>query len=137
MIRPIALIFILASIILLPVWLYAFGGGNALVETPRVIYEDPPDGATLDLTGKNELIFKWQPLPIPSGGRECYKFTLYKESGYGEIVSQIIDPRTFSVSVGAEKFEDGKTYRWSIKQRDDWTMNWSRYDVWYFKVVKK
>ena len=135
MIKASALILI-AAFLLLPSQLYALAG-NASRETPRVEYVRPANGSLVDLTGGKEVVFEWQRVPIPSGGRYCYKFNLYGEDGYKEIINQIVDPRTFSIAIPAENFENGKTYRWRVRQRDDVTMIWSLYDLWYFKVIKK
>ena len=135
--KQLGLALIISFILLLPIRLYGGGVGSALTVTPLVVYAKPPYASIVDLTGKSELIFEWQMVPIPSGGRECYKFTLYDEDGYKQILSQSIDSRKFFVAIPAQIFEDGKTYRWSVKQRDEVTMVWSKYDIWYFKVVKK
>ena len=104
---------------------------------PKVIYAKPADGSVLDLTGKDKVVFEWQMVPIPSGGREAYKFVLFKGGGYEEVSSQTIDPRTFSVQAPADKFEPGTSYRWYVKQRDAMTLVWSQHDSWYFSVIKK
>lgn len=130
-------VLIATFLLFLPAQVHGFGGGKAVRETPNVEYMSPSDSSVVDLTGKKELIFKWQMVPIPSGGRECYKFTLYEEDGYKQILSQTIDPGTFSAAIPSGTFEDDRTYRWSVKQRDEVTMVWSKYYVWYFKVVKK
>ena len=117
----------------------AIGGGmkGDSGSVPRVAYVSPSDGAVLDLTGKEKLVFEWQMVPIPSGGRDSYRFALLKAEGYGEISGQVIDERTFTAEVPADKFEPGTRYRWYVKQRDAKTMVWSLYDTWYFTVSKK
>lgn len=136
--RGFAIIFAAAlSLLLLSVLLYAQGGANARRETPRVVYMEPYSDSAIDLTGKDKITFKWQPLPIPSNGRDSYRITVFKEPGYEVVFDQKVDPRAFSIDVSADKFEAGATYRWRVKQRDDTTMIWSDYDIWYFKVIKK
>jgi hypothetical protein len=107
------------------------------VKPPMVAYLRPDDESTVDLTGKQALKFEWKSVPIPVNGRESYKITVYKGFGYDVVFSQVIDPRTFSVDVPTEKFEDGATYTWHVRQRDMGNMQWSRFDSWSFKVVKK
>jgi len=105
--------------------------------TPAVVYQRPDNGEKVDLTGKDKLTFSWKMVLLPAGGREAYKFTLYRGDGYDVVVSQTIDPRTFSIDVPADKFEAGTRYRWKVKQRDSRTFDWSRADNWYFTVIKK
>jgi hypothetical protein len=128
-----------ALLFLLPCPAEGRGGGmeGDSGSVPRVIYVKPADGSVLDLTGKDTVAFEWRMVPIPSGNRETYKFVLFKGDGYEEVSSRIIDPRTFLTEVPADKFEDGMSYRWYVKQRDAKTLVWSQYDNWYFKVVKK
>lgn len=104
---------------------------------PKVIYVRPADGSTLDLTGKDKVVFEWRRVPIPGGNRETYKFVMSKASGYEQLVSQTVDPRTFSIEIPADKFEPGANYRWYVKQRDGRTFVWSQHDNWYFKIVKE
>jgi hypothetical protein len=126
-------------VLLLPCRIQAHGTGmeGDSGSVPKVIYSAPADGSVVDLTGTDNLIFKWRMLPIPGGNRETYKFVLFKGSGYDEVLSQAVDPRTFSIGVPAYKFEDGAGYRWYVKQRDARTLAWSQHDDWYFKVIKK
>lgn len=111
-----------------------FGKGQI---TPRVEYLQPANQSEADLTGKETLLFSWREVPIPAGGREMYRFTLYKGFGYKVVMTKDIDERTFSIEVPADKFEDGETYTWRVKQRDGKTLVWSLYDTWSFKVIKK
>lgn len=104
---------------------------------PPVEYSAPANAAVVDLTGKSSIMFEWRRVPIPSGGRECYKFVLYKDPGYEVVEKRVLDARTFSIEIPADKFENGSTYRWKVLQRDAMTMIWSKYDLWYFKAVKK
>jgi hypothetical protein len=132
---------ILLSALFLLVPCLAFGRGGGMEgdsgSVPRVIYIQPAYGSTLDLAGKDKVVFEWQMVPIPSGSREAYKFVLFKGDGYEEVSSQFIDPRTFRAEVPADKFEPAVKYRWYVKQRDAKTMVWSQYDSWYFNVVRK
>ena len=133
------MILLSALLILLSSLAEGIGGGmeGDSGSVPKVIYTKPPDGSVLDLTGKDNVVFEWQMVPIPSGNREAYKFVLFKGDGYEEVSSQAIDPRTFRAEVPADKFEPGVSYRWYVKQRDAKTLVWSQYDSWYFEVVKK
>lgn len=133
------IILLSALILVLPHIAEGRGGGmeGDSGSVPRVICTKPADGAVLDITAKDAVVFEWSMLPIPSGGREVYKFLLFKADGYGEISNQVIDPRTFQAEVPADKFETGVRYRWYVKQRDAKTMVWSQHDDYYFSVVKK
>lgn len=130
---------LLALFLLLPHLAEGRGGGmeGDSGSVPKVVYMRPVDESNMDLTGKDKILFEWNMLPIPSGGREIYKFTLFKGNGYERILSQEVNSRTFSIEVPADKFEPGETYRWYVKQRDARTLVWSQHDNWYFKVVKK
>ncbi len=133
------MILLLALLLLVPCLAEGTGGGmeGDSGSVPKVIYTKPADGSVLDLAGKDKIVFEWQMVPIPSGGRETYKFVLFKGGGYEEVSSQTIDPRTFLAEVPADKIESGASYRWYVKQRDAKTLVWSQYDSWYFEVIKK
>ncbi|MFA4981332.1 MAG: hypothetical protein WC592_02540 [Candidatus Omnitrophota bacterium] len=104
---------------------------------PRVSYIEPKNDSTVDLSGKDLLTFRWNNVPMPGGGRESFRFTLYKGRGYDVLVKKVIDERTFSIEVPSDMFEDGREYSWRVMQRDGKSMAWSRYDIWYFRVNKK
>jgi len=114
----------------------AYAGGERL-KVPRVAYSEPKDQSAVDLTGKDALTFRWNDVPMPAGGRETFRFKVYKGFTYDLVVSKDIDEKTFSVDVPADKFVDGQTYTWGVQQRDARNMIWSRYDTWSFKVIKK
>ncbi|MDD5428789.1 MAG: hypothetical protein PHI58_06130 [Candidatus Omnitrophica bacterium] len=103
---------------------------------PRVAYSEPKDQSTVDLTGKRSLTFRWEPVPMPAGGREKFRFKIYKGFSYDVLVSQDPDGRTFSADVPSDLFENGQVYTWRVQQRDSRTMTWSPYDTWSFKVKK-
>lgn len=109
------------------------GGGYTV---PKVSYAEPKDQSTVDLTGKTVLTFKWNPVPAPAGGREAFRFKIYKGYSYDVVVSQEIDHRTFSVDIPSDKFVNGQKYTWRVQQRDGQTMSWSLYDTWSFTVKK-
>ncbi len=129
----------LTLLLLVPCMAQGTGGGmeGDSGSVPKVIYAKPADGSVLDMTDKDKILFEWRMVPIPSGGRETYKFVLFKGGGYEEVSSQVIDPRTFLAEVPADKFESGVSYRWYVKQRDAKTLVWSQHESWYFEVVKK
>ena len=104
---------------------------------PRVAYLSPERDSTVDLTGKNSLVLQWKNQPAPGGGREAFRFRLYKGFDYNAIVSQDLKQDVFSVEVPADKFEDGATYSWHVQQRDASSMSWSLFDTWTFTVSKK
>lgn len=111
--------------------------GDDRFSVPRVAYNEPKDQSTMDLTGKSMLTFKWSPVPMPAGGRETFRFKLYKGFSYYILVSQDIDRGTFSIDIPSDKFVNGQTYTWRVQQRDSRNMIWSLYDTWSFKVLKK
>ncbi|MDD5440564.1 MAG: hypothetical protein PHS37_10310 [Candidatus Omnitrophica bacterium] len=112
------------------------GFNGAQVFVPEVEYETPKRQEIVDLSGQTVLAFRWRPTPIPSGGRKCYKFTLYSAFSYDVIQKETLDPKTTSVEVPAGIFENGKTYTWEVKQRDDRTGNWDHPRRWSFTVKK-
>jgi len=128
-------LFLLGAVLLFSAMAYGFGGTSAYV-VPRVEYVRPTDESVISLEDKDGIAFEWRRVPIPSGGRECYRITIIKEPGYDTVFDKTIDERTFSVKVPAGVFEPGMTYRWRVKQRDARTMFWSNYDLWYFKVKR-
>ena len=138
MVKRIALL-LTPLILLFPCLAQGIGGGmeGDSGSVPKVAYANPADESKVDLTGADKLTFKWRKVPIPGGNRETYKFVLFKGDGYDEVLSQAVDPQTFSVDVPVDKFDDGARYRWYVKQRDARTLVWSQHDNWYFKVVKK
>ena len=85
---------------------------------PRVDYLEPNNDSVVDLTGKTALTFRWKNSTTPGGGRQAYKFGLYKGFEYGAIVSQNLKPDVYSVEVPANLFEDGATYSWHVQQQD-------------------
>ena len=113
---------------------HGIGGGFL---TPRVIYVQPKSQSTVDLTGKESLKFIWNKVPMAAGGVECYRFKLYKGYAYDVLITKKLDRGIFEIDIPASIFEDGGTYTWKVQQRDARSMNWSLYDKWSFKVVKK
>lgn len=112
------------------------GLGSGSGSVPRVVYEKPQSQSVIDVSGNKGIVFEWARVPIPSNGRDSYRFVLYKGEGYDLVADQLLDPRTFSIEVPADKLENGMKYWWYVKQRDEITMQWSEYDIWYFSVVK-
>jgi len=104
--------------------------------TPEVRYVFPKDESIIELKGKGGITFRWQLAPIPGGNRACYKFELFKDHGYERIVVETLSPRVFSIEIPADKFINGATYTWRVRQRDEWTRFWSRGERWSFKVKK-
>jgi hypothetical protein len=116
---------------------YAEFAGRGRGRVPRVEYLEPNNDSSVDLTDKKVLTFRWRQVPIPSGGREVYKFTLYKGYGHDVVVSETLDRGIFSIEISADKFENGAVYSWYVKQRDGRSMIWSLFDNWNFKVIKR
>lgn len=112
-------------------------GGTGQGSVPRVVYMKPQSQSMVDLSGGKGIIFEWARVPIPSDGRDSYRLVVHKGYGYDVVVDEVLDSRTFSVEVPADKFENGMVYWWYVKQRDARTLMWSQRDIWYFKAVKK
>jgi hypothetical protein len=104
---------------------------------PRVAYLEPANDVSIDLTGQKTLTFRWKQQPIPSGGREGFRFRLYKGFDYELIVKEELGADVLSIDVPADKFEDGATYSWHVEQYDSSYLLWSLHDRWSFRVTKK
>jgi len=126
---------ILAWVVLYPAIMPVFAAETRLM-APRVVYSAPDNDSVIDLTGKKTLTFAWKSMPTPAGGRSAYRITVYKGFSYDVVFTQDLDPEVFSVEVPVEKFDDGLTYSWIVKQRDASSSQWSRYNSWSFKAKK-
>ena len=131
MIAAISVLFICVSAVSMAI------AGDDRFSVPRVVYTEPNNQTIVDLTGKDSLTFSWKSQPLPSGGRNSFRFRLYKGFSYDVVASVEVDQRTFSINMPSGKLEDGMTYSWHVQQRDDRSMIWSLYDTWSFKVLKK
>ncbi|MBU4375859.1 MAG: hypothetical protein KKD29_00080 [Candidatus Omnitrophica bacterium] len=133
----------LASIILAAIVIMAPIFANAMrssTQTPDVKYISPRNDHEVNLTGKDSLTFEWHSLPKPGGGREAYRFELFKgsEDNYNRIYSVELKRDVRTIDIPADMFEDGAMYSWLVKQRDARTSAWSRAgDRWRFTVIKK
>lgn len=110
--------------------------GGDREKTPMVQYLEPGNDSVVNLKGKESLVFSWKKAPVPGGGRKAYKFDLYKGFGYEVVVGEKLNYKTYSIEVPADKFENGSTYTWQVKQRDANSKFWSMDHRWAFKVVK-
>ena len=95
-------------------------GSRSFFDNPppaRMLY---PTGETASLQGKNALEFQWSdPIAINTGG---FDFRLYKGYATTEpslITKQNLDRDAASISVGADKFENGQVYTWTLKRISD------------------
>lgn len=129
--KKIAVFFLIAAVA--ASFAYAKQGRDSI---PTVRYIEPKDEAIVDLRGKREVIFSWKANPIPGGGRKAYKFSLYKGTGYDTVVSEQLDPKTYSIEVPTDMFEDGEIYTWQVKQRDARLQIWSMDHRWRFRIKK-
>lgn len=105
-------------------------------DAPLVRYTFPKSESTVDLAGKKNLTFSWKGMPIPSGGRRAYRFTLYKGFGYEEVFKETLDFQVYSIDVPADKFENGVEYTWQVKQRSGRSGHWGKDNRWSFSVKK-
>ena len=92
------------------------GGFMDRIPRPRLL---SPDGEVVDLSGKDEILFKWSPHEGKPIGRDYYDFRIYK--GYEMLESALfvkkkIPPREHSVAVGTDMFRSGEVYTWSLRQ---------------------
>lgn len=110
---------------------------NRRTMVPRVAYLEPANDTVIDLSGKKTLTFSWKQQPMPGGGREGFRFRLYKGFDYALIFKEELARDTLSIDVPTDKFEDGGTYSWNVEQRDSAGMLWSLHDTWSFRVTKK
>ena len=95
-------------------------GSKNFLDNPvpaRMLY---PKGETASLQGKSALEFQWSdPIPVNTGG---FEFRLYK--GYDSTEPNLIKKENLDrdagvVSVGADKFENGQVYTWTLKRISD------------------
>ena len=110
--------------------------GEDEVPQPRLI---SPARDVIDLSGKDELVFKWSPHERARGFRDYYDFRLYK--GYDMLAGSLImkrqvDPNAYELRLPSNTFENGSTYTWSLRQVYDATRK-SRRSYQSFKVIKK
>ncbi len=104
--------------------------------TPMVRYVKPKDEAVVDLSNREELVFKWKRMPRPAGGREAYKIEIFRGFGYERIIVKTLDEDVDTLSVPREIFENGTLYTWQVRQRDRKTGIWSRDNRWNFTVKR-
>jgi len=104
--------------------------------TPLVRYTSPKNESTIELTKDESIEFKWKNSPMPGGGRDCFKFNIYKGFSYEIIVEEKLKSREITIEIPAEKLEDGQLYTWQVKQRDRKTRYWSADQRWTFTVKK-
>ncbi|MDD5681580.1 MAG: hypothetical protein PHI59_10130 [Candidatus Omnitrophica bacterium] len=135
-------IFVLFVICFLSVVTIVYAGGLGRAGaggTPEVLYLVPHNDHEVDLTGQAGLHFEWKSLPKPGGGREAYRFELFRgaEEAYDRIYNAELKPDVYSIEIPSDKFEDGMMYTWRVKQRDARSSAWSRQgDRWRFTVRK-
>ena len=110
-----------------------FAGGD--VPEPRLI---SPSRDVIDLSGKQELVFKWSPYERARGFRDYYDFRLYKGSDMlagSLIMKKRVDPNIYELRLPSNTFENGMTYTWSLRQVYDGARK-SRRSYQTFKVIK-
>ncbi len=108
--RRITILFLIAMAVCGPV----YAGGRRGQQAPPRLFE-PAEQA--DLSGKNELLFRWG---NEGGGSEIseYQFKLYKGTQTveaGLIKAETLPASKDRLSVPAELFENGQTYTWQIR----------------------
>jgi hypothetical protein len=111
-------------------------GQTSFVPKPRLI---APATDVVDLTGKEELEFKWSPHEGDQVRRDHYDFRLYR--GYNmvestRILKMNIPPRQWSITLKAGLFENGQVYTWSLRQvYTGSAKSWRSFES--FKVIKR
>lgn len=98
-----------------------------------------PYGETVDLTGKDSLLFRWSWIEGNRMERDYYDFRIYR--GYDMLESTLIyaahvAPDADRVSISAGLFRDGEVYTWSVRQRYRGLAR-SRRSYASFRVIKK
>ena len=81
-----------------------------------------PLDEVVDLSGKDELIFKWK-LVKEYFNIYYYDFHIYRGSqmtNQNEVFSKEVSTLDKEVSVPAETFKNGEVYFWSVKQVELW-----------------
>jgi len=95
-------------------------GSRSFFDNPppaRMLY---PRGETASLQGKSALEFQWSdPIPVNTGGFEFRLYKGYTTTEPNLILKQNLDRDAGSFSVGADKFENGQTYTWTLKRISD------------------
>ncbi len=97
-----------------------------------------PTKENIDLTGKKELEFKWDPHEQGLGFRQYYDFRLYKgRNEYADslIFKKQVPPDEYQIKVPSEIFKDGQVYTWALRQVYD--QGKSPRSYYSFKVFKK
>ena len=128
-------LFLLLNAVCFPLALYA--ARNALfdnIAAPTLLYPITED---IDLTGKDELEFRW----IKTPGMFVYytEFKLYKSAN--NFVSDLIykkniQPDNYPFKVPATYFEKGQTYSWTLRMvLTDGNRSDKAYST--FKVIRK
>ena len=110
-------------------------GSYDAVPQPRLL---SPVKETVDMTGKEELEFKWSPHEKGGGFREYYDFRLYKGYNMYEntlILKKQVAPDQYSIRLPASVFEEGAVYTWSLRQVYDTAKSLKSFQS--FKVIKK
>ena len=105
------------------------------IPQPRVL---EPDGDTVDLSGKKELIFKWSPHEGDISQRKYYDFRLYEGEqalGPGLILKKEVSPNKHQIGIESGLFKEGAIYTWSIRQK--YRSGKSTRSINTFKIIKK
>lgn len=80
------------------------------IPQPRVL---EPDGDTVDLSVKKELIFKWSPHEGDISQRKYYDFRLYEGQrvlGLGLILKKEVSPNKHQIGIESGLFKEGAIY---------------------------
>jgi len=77
-----------------------------------------PKDETVDITGKEKLEFRWKPYESPYYVY-CFLLRIYRGSDMtqkNEVYSEQVSGLDTSTEVSTDRFKDGETYTWVIKQ---------------------
>lgn len=109
------------------------------VDYAPMVRQISPVGETVDLTGKDGILFRWSWMEGDRMQRQYYDFRIYR--GYDALESTLIYKDEVArdadrIYVKADIFKDGQTYTWSIRQRY-YGMAKSRRNYASFRVIKR
>ncbi len=111
------------------------GGDNEYVPHVRLL---SPITETIDMTGQDSITFKWALPRTGKRGRKQIQIRIFKSRElYADniIFNEDLPRSAQEFTMSTDIFEDGKTYVWSVRQKDR-RGNWSGHSPQSFLVIK-